>query len=85
MTELKDIPWTPVLFFIGQTAAFIAFQFKLHYDNVKNKTAIAELKEENKDLKKELREVRETLILVKHSVDLLVLGQLKTNKNKEAA
>jgi hypothetical protein len=82
----SSIPWSLVVFFLTYTGAFVGFQFKLHYDNKRNKEAIDELKKENADLKRELKEVRETLLLVKHSVDLLVLGQLKTgNRNREAA
>lgn len=42
-----------------------------------------EIKKENADLKKELREIRDILIQVKSSTDLLMLGRIKTGARQE--
>jgi hypothetical protein len=38
------------------------------------------MEQEHKDLKKQLKELNDTLILVKHNTELLLLGRIKTGK-----
>lgn len=59
---------------------FTAFLFKLYFDNQRNKTAIDELKKENADLKKELREMKDILIKVEYATGQLMLGRIKTGQ-----
>lgn len=80
--NIQDIPPSIVIFIIGQTAtaawAIVTTHFKVRAMEEKLK----EMEKENAELKKHLRELSDTLLLVKHSVDLLVIGKIKTgNKN----
>lgn len=78
-----DIPTPVIIFVVGQTAtaawAIITTHFKVRALEEK----MAETERENRELKKQLRDLSDTLLLVKHSVDLLVIGKLKTGGPKE--
>lgn len=80
---LSNIPWPIVIFLITQAGALVGFGFWVYYSIKALQVKITEMEKENAEVKKELRELRETLLLVKHSVDLLVLGQLKTGQRKD--
>jgi hypothetical protein len=41
---------------------------------------VNELEAENKELKSQLKELSDTLLLVKNNTDLLLLGRIKTGK-----
>jgi CO dehydrogenase nickel-insertion accessory protein CooC1 len=78
-----DVPTPILLFIVGQTAtaawAIITTHFKVRAIEEK----LAQMEKENKELGKQLRDLSDTLLLVKHSVDLLVIGKIKTGGPKE--
>lgn len=80
-----NIPLPLIIFAVTQTAAAIWFIAKLYSSVESMKEKVNQIEKENLDLKKQLKELSDTLLLVKHSVDLLVIGRLKTGNVKEAA
>ena len=83
--NLTSVPVPLVLFAITQTVAAIWFIAKLYSAVESMKEKVNQIEKENKELKQQLKELSDTLLLVKHSVDLLVIGRLKTGNVKEAA
>lgn len=78
MESLKEIPVGLIVFILTQTVAAVWALIKLYFAVESMKTKVQEIEKENKELKTQLKEVSDTLLLVKHSVDLLVIGKLKT-------
>lgn len=76
--NLNEIPTSVMIFVIGQTATAAWAIITLFFDVKSLKEQAKEMREENAELKRQLRELSDTLLLVKHSVDLLVIGKLKT-------
>ena len=83
--NLTNIPIPLIIFAITQTVAAIWFISKLFTTVESMKVKMNEIEKENKELKTQLKELSDTLLLVKHSVDLLVIGRLKTGNVKDAA
>lgn len=83
--NLTNIPLPLIIFAITQTVAAIWFISKLFTTVESMKVKMNEIEKENKELKTQLKELSDTLLLVKHSVDLLVIGRLKTGNVKDAA
>jgi hypothetical protein len=81
--NLESIPVGLIIFILTQTAAAVWAIIKLYFAVESMKTKINEIEKENRDLKNQLKTMSDTLLLVKHSVDLLVLGRLKTGKQSE--
>lgn len=81
--NLNSIPWSLVIFVVGQTGlaawAIIKMYFKLNALDEK----VNKLEVENKELKMQLKILSDTLLLVKNNTDLLLLGRIKTG-NKAA-
>lgn len=77
---LEDIPSGYIIFILAQTGTAVWAIIKLYFAVDAMKIKVAEIEKENKELKKQLQQLNDTLLLVKHSVDLLVLGRLKTGK-----
>jgi len=83
--NLTSIPLRLIIFAVTQTVAAIWFIAKLYSSVEAMKEKVNQIEKENKELKQQLKELSDTLLLVKHSVDLLVIGRLKTGNVKEAA
>ena len=83
--NLTNIPMPLIIFAVTQTIAAIWFIAKLYSSVESMKEKVNQIEKENKELKQQLKELSDTLLLVKHSVDLLVIGRLKTGNVKEAA
>lgn len=83
--NLTSVPLPLIIFAVTQTVAAIWFIAKLYSSVEAMKEKVNQIEKENKELKQQLKELSDTLLLVKHSVDLLVIGRLKTGNVKEAA
>lgn len=83
--NITNIPIPIIIFAITQTVAAIWFIAKLFNTVESMKVKMNDIEKENKELKTQLKELSDTLLLVKHSVDLLVIGRLKTGNVKDAA
>ena len=81
--NLENLPIGLIIFILTQTAMAVWAIIKLYFAVESMKTKVLEIEKENHDLKKQLKDMSDTLLLVKHSVDLLVLGRLKTGNVKE--
>lgn len=93
--QFQNIPWTVVTFIIIQLGTFIWFLIKLHFKTERNTEMIikleqkvasemSEIKRENVELKKELKDMRDILVKVENNTHLLMLGRIKTGA-KDAA
>lgn len=82
--SLHNIPYQVVLFFGIQTASVIWFFIKLYFKVESMSKKVTELDSENKELKKQLSDLRDILIKVENNTHLLMLGRIKTGQ-KEAA
>lgn len=93
--QFQNIPWTVVVFIIAQLGTFIWFLIKLHFKSEKTVEGLralelkvagemSEIKRENIELKKELKDMRDILVKVENNTHLLMLGRIKTG-SKEAA
>ena len=76
--NLENIPTSVVLFFIGQTAAIAWAIITMFFDIKELKQNFVSIKKENEALKHQLKELSDTLLIVKNNTDLLILGKLKT-------
>ena len=81
--NLQNLPIGLIIFILTQTAAAVWAIIKLYFAVESMKTKVVEIEKENKELKTQLKELSDTLLLVKHSVDLLVIGRLKTGNVKD--
>lgn len=68
-----------ILFFVVQMFIGIWALIKMYFTNEQLKDRMQAIEQENKELKKQLRELSDTLILVKQNTELLLLGRIKTN------
>jgi cell division protein FtsB len=82
--SLHNIPYQVVLFFGIQTASVIWFFIKLYFKVESMSKKVTELDSENKELKKQLSDLKDILIKVENNTHLLMLGRIKTGQ-KEAA
>ncbi len=83
--NIGSVPVPLIIFAVTQTAAAIWFIAKLYTSVEAMKEKVVQIEKENKELKEQLRQLSDTLLLVKHSVDLLVIGRLKTGQMKESS
>jgi cell division protein FtsB len=83
--NLTSIPLPLIIFAITQTVAAIWFIAKLYSSVEAMKEKVNQIEKENRELKQQLKELSDTLLLVKHSVDLLVIGRLKTGNMRDVA
>ena len=81
--NLQSLPIGLIIFILTQTAAAVWAIIKLYFAVESMKTKMVEIEKENKELKTQLKDLSDTLLLVKHSVDLLVIGRLKTGNVKD--
>ena len=81
--NLQSLPIGLIIFILTQTAAAVWAIIKLYFAVESMKIKVVEIEKENKELKTQLKELSDTLLLVKHSVDLLVIGRLKTGNVKD--
>lgn len=81
--NLQSLPIGLIIFILTQTAAAVWAIIKLYFAVESMKTKMVEIEKENKELKTQLKDLSDTLLLVKHSVDLLVIGRLKTGSVKD--
>jgi len=82
--NIDNIPYQIILFFVTQTAAVVWFFIKLYFKVESMSKKVTELDSENKELKKQLADMRDILIKVEQNTHLLMLGRIKTGA-KEAA
>ena len=75
---IDNIPTGIVVFFIGQTVTAAWALITMYFDIRSLKTKMIEIDNENKEIKQQLKELSDTLILVKNNTDLLLLGRIKT-------
>lgn len=91
----QNIPWTVIIFIIAQLGTFIWFLIRLHFKSeetakglkaleLKVANDMSEIKKENIELKKELKDMRDILVKVENNTHLLMLGRIKTGA-KDAA
>lgn len=81
--NLQSLPIGLIIFILTQTAAAVWAIIKLYFAVESMKIKMVEIEKENKELKTQLKDLSDTLLLVKHSVDLLVIGRLKTGSVKD--
>jgi cell division protein FtsB len=81
---ISHIPFQVIVFFLAQTGAVIWFFIKLYFKVESMSKKVSELDSENKELKKQLSDLRDILIKVENNTHLLMLGRIKTGQ-KEAA
>lgn len=81
--NLQSLPIGLIMFILTQTAAAVWAIIKLYFAVESMKIKMVEIEKENKELKTQLKDLSDTLLLVKHSVDLLVIGRLKTGSVKD--
>ena len=81
---LNEIPWSLVIFLVTQTIAAIWVIIKMYFKLNSLDDKVNKLEVENKELRLQLKELSDTLLIVKNNTDLLVLGKLKTG-SREAA
>lgn len=82
--NLTNYPWTLIIFIVAQTAGAIWFISKMNAKIESMEKKQIDLENENKELKAELKQIRDILIRVEQNTSLLMLGRIKTG-NKEAA
>lgn len=83
--SISNLPISLIIFFSAQTLTAVWSIIKMYFklNSLESKVNMLEL--ENKELKKQLKDLSDTLLLVKNNTDLLILGRLKTGKvNQEA-
>jgi cell division protein FtsB len=78
---MEQLPWNIIIFGASNVIVFTVGAIKFYFKMEAIKADVDNLKAENKELKKQLRDLSDTLLLVKHSVDLLVIGKIKTGNN----
>lgn len=88
---IQDIPWTPIVFLATQAIAFWIWINRMdkkvdvhEKELLLLKQANEELKKENAEVKKELRDMMVILVKVQQNTDLLMLGRIKTGSRSEA-
>jgi hypothetical protein len=67
-----------ILLIIGQAGLGILALVRLWFSNERLKERVKEIEEENAEFRKALKELSDTLLIVKNNTELLVLGKLKT-------
>jgi len=83
--NFTEISPTLILAAVGQLAATVWFFIKLYFKVESMVKKVQEIESENKELKKQLADMKDILLIVKHTTDLLYLGKIKTGRNQEAA
>jgi cell division protein FtsB len=76
--NLTSIPYQIIIFFATQTAAVVWFFIKLYFKVESMSKKVSELDSENKELKKQLSDLKDILIKVENNTHLLMLGRIKT-------
>lgn len=88
--NLTNIPWTPIIFLATQAIVFVLWLISIGKKVDANekelsliKQANDDLKKENAEIKKELRDMMVILVKVQQNTDLLMLGRIKTGARNE--
>lgn len=76
---MENLPWAPITYGVTNIAVFAWFLIKLHFRSQAQQDQIDNLKAENKEMREMLKELNDTLLIVKNNTDLLLLGRIKTN------
>lgn len=71
-----------IIFILTQTITAVWALIKLYFSNENLKARITAIETENKELKHQLKELNDTLILVKNNTELLLFGRIKTSHVK---
>jgi hypothetical protein len=79
---LTEIPTPVILFITGQTIAAAWAIIVTHFKVRQMEEQIKEIKKENALLQKQLKDISDTLIIVRNNTELLMLGKLKTNSGR---
>lgn len=82
---LNSVSPTIAIAFVTYTASTVWFFIKLYFKVESMSKKVSELETENKELKKQLTDLKDILLIVKHTTDLLYLGKIKTGRNQETA
>jgi Ca2+/Na+ antiporter len=80
MIEYKIPLWTIISSAVIYVASFAWFLIQLYYSDKRNNERIERIEGENKELKKELREIREGMLIVKNNVEHIMVGLLKNGR-----
>ena len=78
--NLSNLPIGLIIFFLTQTGTAVWAIIKMYFKLNSLETKVNQLELENKELKKQLKDLSDTLLLVKNNTDLLILGRLKTGR-----
>lgn len=76
--NLENIPTGIIVFLLGQTVMGVLALIKLYYSFQALEKKVQEQEKEHKELRGQIKELSDTLLIVKNNTDLLVLGKLKT-------
>lgn len=76
--NLENINPSLIIFVVGQTATAAWAIITTHFKVRAIESKLAEMEKENHALKVQLKDLSDTLLIVKNNTELLVLGKLKT-------
>lgn len=79
---MEKIPSEIILFFVGQTGLAAWSLITMFFDMKAMKGKMTEMDEENKELRHDLKNLNDTLLIVKNNTELLLLGRIKTQSSK---
>jgi cell division protein FtsB len=78
--NFDNVPTSVILFFVGQTATAAWAIITMYFDIKTLKQKHESIIKENEELKHQLKDLSDTLLIVKNNTELLVLGKLKTGQ-----
>lgn len=77
---MENLPWAPITYGVTNIAVFAWFIIKLHFKSESQQKQIDNLLLENREIRDQLRELSDMLLVVKNNTDLLLLGRIKTKQ-----
>lgn len=69
-----------IIIMLGQAGIGILALVKLYFSNERLKERVKEIETRNEKLADRLKELNDTMIVVKQNTELLLLGRIKTGK-----
>jgi hypothetical protein len=79
---ISEIPTPIIMFILGHSVAIAWALITLFFDVKALKIQAKEMHEENVELRKQLKDINDTLLIVRNNTELLMLGKLKTSSGK---
>lgn len=76
----ENLPISLIIFVIGQTATAAWAIITMWFDVKSIKQKLIEVEIENKELRDQIKEMSDMLLVVKNNTDLLLLGRIKTGQ-----